>query len=332
MSIDKLSFIADVPDSYQKHIDQFTKIMANKGIHPTYPSSEHFQHSCNFNSGEFVLQYGRSVSSSRGRRVRFEFNPNKFDFNNIWYRTLFNHIPHFEGSDITRIDFAVDYFFPLDASLCTDKFKMKNFICNGRGGVESWYLGSPSSDCQIKIYNKKLEQKEKFKIIVPHDHWWRVEALCRNTKQFLGAHSEKFKNPFKNFSYVAKYDIDLVENDFIYLFLYYANRAGYQAAMRRISMNNHKVLKPFLQPAPYVNPAAIFEKQIFSVWTSLQEKLIVRKYFNGESIPFEKLSLSERKEIKELAEKHLYSYREKPTPEQWRDFEAYLNSQKQKGA
>jgi len=64
----------------------------------------------------------------------------------------------------------------------------------------------------------------------------------------------------------------------------------------------------------------------------LQEKLIVRKYFNGESIPFEKLSLSERKEIKELAEKHLYSYREKPTPEQWRDFEAYLNSQKQKGA
>jgi len=164
MSIDKLSFIADVNDDYQKQINWFTEIMANQGIHPTHPSSEHFEHSCNFNAGEFVLQYGRSVSSSKGRRVRFEINPNKFDFSNIWYRTLLNHIPHLEGSDITRIDFAIDYFFPLDASCFIDKFKLKNFVCNGRGGVESWYLGSPSSDMQIKIYNKKLEQKENLKL------------------------------------------------------------------------------------------------------------------------------------------------------------------------
>ena len=68
MSIDKLSFIADVPDSYQKHIDQFTKIMANKGIHPTYPSSEHFQHSCNFNSGcSESADITRSWSTTQGR-------------------------------------------------------------------------------------------------------------------------------------------------------------------------------------------------------------------------------------------------------------------------
>jgi len=101
--------------------------------------------------------------------------------------------------------------------------------------------------------------------------------------------------------------------------------------MRLIPMNKHqKVLSPFLKPAPHMNPASIFEKQIFSSWTSLQDKLNVRKYFNGESIPFEKLSVSERNQIKELAEKHLKSYRVKITPEELKEFESYMNSQEQK--
>ena len=56
-------------------------------------------------------------------------------------------------------------------------------ITDRMGALETAYWGARSSERQVRMYNKKLEQ-EKHRQIVPEEvqSWWKIELQLRRSK------------------------------------------------------------------------------------------------------------------------------------------------------
>lgn len=116
---------------------------------------------------------------------RIDFNPNKI--NQFLANSMKNFIhdlflePHFSRADIACdiLDVPDDF---ITQYRVVDPISFKPIY--GRSGkLETAYWGSRSSERQIRMYNKKLEQQSKRKI-VPEliENWWRLELQLRRGK------------------------------------------------------------------------------------------------------------------------------------------------------
>ncbi|WP_025188234.1 replication initiation factor domain-containing protein, partial [Enterococcus faecalis] len=116
---------------------------------------------------------------------RIDFNPNKI--NKFLASSMKNFIhdlflePHFSRADIAcdMIDVPDDF---ITQYRVVDPISFKPIY--GRSGkLETAYWGSRSSERQVRMYNKKLEQEQKRKI-VPSEikSWWRFELQLRRGK------------------------------------------------------------------------------------------------------------------------------------------------------
>lgn len=116
---------------------------------------------------------------------RIDFNPNKI--NKFLAGSMKNFIhdlflyPHFSRADIAcdMIDVPDEF---ITQYRVVDPISFKPIY--GRSGkLETAYWGSRSSERQIRMYNKKLEQEQKRKI-VPSEikTWWRFELQLRRGK------------------------------------------------------------------------------------------------------------------------------------------------------
>lgn len=116
---------------------------------------------------------------------RIDFNPSKI--NDFLASSMKNFIhdlflePHFSRADIAcdMIDVPDDF---ITQYRVVDPISFKPIY--GRSGkLETAYWGSRSSERQIRLYNKKLEQEVKRKI-VPNEieTWWRLELQLRRGK------------------------------------------------------------------------------------------------------------------------------------------------------
>lgn len=134
---------------------------------------------------------------------RIDFNPNKIskfladDMKSFIHRLFIN--PHFSRADIAcdiiniKNDFIREYriFEPVKS----------HYIYGKNGLLETAYWGSRSSERQIRLYNKYIEQHfKKQEIPESIETWWRFELQLRRAKANDWANMvveslSKFNNP-----------------------------------------------------------------------------------------------------------------------------------------
>lgn len=199
LSIDKLTVVGNIFGDLERF---YTRCQATEyhGL-AKYP----YRYSIHFLDGS-VLQVAEQerVRSGHLKELRYEFNPNRKEYNKLHYEVL----GHMKDVHFTRIDVAFDiYDIDMSSWRWIDLLgRPFNVWYSGTGEVETWYIGGRNSDLRIRIYNKAKEQQKKEKI------WWRVEVqmrreTCKIVEEYGG---ELIYNPFKDI-------FPVVDDDFKHL-------------------------------------------------------------------------------------------------------------------
>lgn len=188
-SIDRITIVGKLNESIVYHTSNglvlvdFEQLMRiNEG--------EGFLEAVNSNSWKLCDQYGENIAYIEMLKFqhgygRIDFNPNKISkflsssMKNFIHDLFLN--PHFSRADIASdiIDIPDEF---ITCYRVVDPISYRPYF--GRSGkLETAYWGSRSSERQIRMYNKKLEQQNK-KRIVPKDieTWWRIELQLRRGK------------------------------------------------------------------------------------------------------------------------------------------------------
>lgn len=115
--------------------------------------------------------------------IRIDFNPNR-GFNSAGGQWLLRFIAGLSKKHFSRCDVAFDVFnLPEVKDYQVWDFGTSKSIFYSRSWeMETTYYGSPSSQKQIRQYNKKLEQEKRHGKILNVDSWWRVELQLRGNK------------------------------------------------------------------------------------------------------------------------------------------------------
>lgn len=135
-------------------------------------------------------KYGENIAYAE--RVKFDKTKGRIDFNpnkirpflhgelKRFIHNLFDN-PHFSRADVACdiVNLSDDF---IRQYRIVDPVSFKP-IYGANGLLETAYWGSRSSERQVRMYNKKLEQTKK-KAIVPKEieSWWRLEVQLRRAK------------------------------------------------------------------------------------------------------------------------------------------------------
>ena len=116
---------------------------------------------------------------------RIDFNPNTIK--PFLHGSLKNFIhdifdePHFSRADVAcdMIDVPNDF---IRQYRIVDPVSFKP-IYGASGELETAYWGSRASERQVRLYNKKLEQTKKRRVVPKEiETWWRLEVQLRRSK------------------------------------------------------------------------------------------------------------------------------------------------------
>lgn len=130
------------------------------------------------------IAYAEKVKYDK-EKGRIDFNPAKIgqylseDLKHFIHRIFDN--PHFSRADVACdiLDLPDDF---VRQYRIVDPVSFKP-IYGASGELETAYWGSRSSERQIRMYNKKLEQTKKRKIVPKEiNTWWRLEVQLRRGK------------------------------------------------------------------------------------------------------------------------------------------------------
>lgn len=132
-------------------------------------------------------------------KIRFEFNP-KHAVSDSEVRKMYRSIiGYLKNAYCTRVDLAFDYEESLqDVRWLDYQGRPGSMYWNGRGELETYYIGGASSKLQIVMYNKRAERAGKMGLpseSISAAEWWRIEARLdkEETLRFLEGDSY---NPF----------------------------------------------------------------------------------------------------------------------------------------
>lgn len=161
-SVDKLTMVAYEGFGFVEFMNSWSNEYISKRITCAFPYRYLWQ--C---ADGTIIQWGNETK--KVRPIRIEFNPNKCDKD-----SLFEVLKRLKYPELTRTDLAFDFEEELSEYLIIDGLSRKSNIWrSGSGKLETFYIGAPSSDLRIRIYNKALEQNMKDAV------WWRIEAQLR---------------------------------------------------------------------------------------------------------------------------------------------------------
>ncbi|HEL1106836.1 TPA: replication initiation factor domain-containing protein [Streptococcus equi subsp. zooepidemicus] len=135
-----------------------------------------------------ILPYrGKDKDGNDFDKARIDFNPNKLDMAlkgqgglKYFIRKVFKD-PHFSRADVACdiINLPDNY---VNQYRVNDAVRF-NPIYGRDGGLETAYWGARSSERQIRLYNKFLEQRKKGAILPEGvNTWWRWEAQLRRDR------------------------------------------------------------------------------------------------------------------------------------------------------
>lgn len=191
LSVDRLTIVGFKIDyKLENLLNDITFDLIEKRFRTSFP----YEWQYNLIGGG-VLQVGNEHNQSN---IRLDFNPNsvKEGRHKDQIKKLIACMKYVK---LTRIDVAIDLKeVDLDNYSFIDHLSLKNNTWrSGVGRLETHYIGAPTSDFRIRIYDKALEQGKK-------GNWWRIEAQMR--REF--AENYKYFNPFEKLTLVKK-DTDL---------------------------------------------------------------------------------------------------------------------------
>jgi hypothetical protein len=187
LSIDRVSLTLGAP--WMRSTSQYSEMFRrafNRTLGEEYTAilspTLRYKYHCTFKDA-LDVQFGRRQGKHDG--VRLEWNPNS----PAWaaaggYSVLlpvFNSFSSlkFRYAKLTRLDWALDYFTPMDLGRLYRWGTNNSCQYQTELGIETLYLGSFKSDVMIRAYNKVIEQREVHKVEPPHNPWWRIEIQDR---------------------------------------------------------------------------------------------------------------------------------------------------------
>ncbi|WLD56226.1 replication initiation factor domain-containing protein [Streptococcus suis] len=135
-------------------------------------------------------KYGENIAYAE--KLKFDKTKGRIDFNPntikpFLHGSLKNFIhdifdePHFSRADVAcdMIDVPDDF---IRQYRIVEPVSFKP-IYGTSGELETAYWGSRSSERQVRLYNKKLEQTKKKKVVPKEvETWWRLEVQLRRSK------------------------------------------------------------------------------------------------------------------------------------------------------
>ena len=166
------------------------------------------------NGWRLVDKYGENIAyvetlpfkdpTTGKEKGRIDFNPNKIEtFLKTDLKSFISMMfdnPHFSRADVACdiLDLPDDY---VSQYRLVDAVSFRPYY-GMNGALETAYWGARSSERQVRMYNKKLEQ-EKHRQIVPEEvqSWWRLELQLRRSKadewtEVVNETLDSFYSPF----------------------------------------------------------------------------------------------------------------------------------------
>ncbi len=263
--VDKVSLVMDIrPEDREGVKSLFTNIRAedqqNGSLHTSYAPKGMYDFAFNYRLGPLPIKGkgGKDTSnlliqldpkSPKRPFLRFEFNPNAVGISGVekarkfleealdFINTHGDYPDVNERISITRLDLAVDVSGASMEDLLFYKpglHQWEVYRLNGKGFIQTQYLGSSKSNTNFCVYDKKAQQKKNGKGELLKE-CTRIE--CRISKKSTPLVSIlEIKNPFKNLKVL---DARLVEegnrfNEKYSLFIDSVYRRGVAGALKLI--------------------------------------------------------------------------------------------------
>ena len=220
--------------------------------------------------GGGVLQIGSLQDQSN---IRIDFNPN--NSKGRYKEQIKQFIGCMKYVKPTRIDVAIDLqeFDMNDYTIIDDLSRKTNSWNSGSGRLETHYIGAPTSDLRLRIYDKALEQGEK-------GDWWRIEAQMR--REF--AERYDLFNPFENITLVKKeQNLSHIENfkEKIFLDHLLKNPDDLSRLAKNTRTKYKKILKDLAQSDSISKDFNYIYDDYKNIITNTLEEYIQESYINN---------------------------------------------------
>ena len=188
-SIDRITIVGKLEENLYYHRGNDILILDFEQL-MRFNENNGYLESVSQNGWKIVDHFGENIAYIEMLKFqkgygRIDFNPNKI--NQFLASSMKNFIhdlfiePHFSRADIAcDIIDVPDEFITQYRIVDPISFKP---IYGRSGKLETAYWGSRSSERQVRLYNKKLEQQAKRKIVPKEiETWWRLELQLRRGK------------------------------------------------------------------------------------------------------------------------------------------------------
>lgn len=188
-SIDRITIVGKLKEDILYQTDNGT-ILVNFEQLMRLNENNGFLEAVGQNTWKLCDHYGENIAFIEMLKFqkgygRIDFNPNKIgEFLSGSMKNFIHDLflePHFSRADIACdiIDVPDDF---ITQYRVVDPVSFKP-IYGRSGALETAYWGSRSSERQIRMYNKKLEQQNKKKVVPDEvNTWWRLELQLRRGK------------------------------------------------------------------------------------------------------------------------------------------------------
>lgn len=136
-------------------------------------------------------------------KIRIDFNPNH-SMNTKGGKWLKDTLDKLPNKHFSRVDIAFDiYNYPKIQDYDFWAYGMtKQSYYSRKQQIETKYWGSRSSQKQVRLYNKKVEQEKHHDIMTNIQDWWRLEFQFRGNS--IKSYPQLIKNMLDNF-YIPNY-------------------------------------------------------------------------------------------------------------------------------
>lgn len=201
--------------------------------------------------------------------LRIEFNPNKASLGVL--NSLLKYFSSFLSPaliKVSRIDIAVDYEAKISPYFVFASVFRKFDLHGSSDGPETIYFGAKQSVFQIRVYNKKKELAERFKVEIPQSDYWRIELQCRAPFSLVETPHEQFCKVFKRLRLIYG---GIKSNDWkLNLIMIASVSFGLQAILKDLPMTTRYRYQKFFQLMGFTgieHPADIVEREFTKVFS-----------------------------------------------------------------
>lgn len=202
--------------------------------------------------------------------IRIDFNPNHGmdTAGGQWLKSILEKLPN---KHFSRLDIAIDMFnYPEIEKYDLWQYGMTKKLYFGRQQkIETKYWGSRSSLKQVRLYDKKIEQKQRHGKIVYANSWWRLEFQLRGK---IIQQYPKIVNEMLNNFYVPDYKSSKLTDSQQNKVLRAMIDSDYYGGLKRSSQQQLRKLIRLAKPDNSLSTVlqVAFEDNLYSITEELQ--------------------------------------------------------------